>query len=51
MLIGRGADSYRLVQRDDRKVLVTLLEAADGGLVVVGEPGVLRLERAFLAAD
>lgn len=51
MLIGRGADGYRLVQRDDRKVLVTLLEAADGGVVVVGEPGVLRLERAFLAAD
>ena len=51
MLIGQGAEGYRLVQRDDRKVLVTLLEAADGGVVVVGEPGVLRLERAFLAAD
>lgn len=51
MLVGREGGGYRLVQRDDRKVLVTLLEAGDGGLVVVGEPGVLRLDRSFLAAD
>jgi photosystem II stability/assembly factor-like uncharacterized protein len=50
VLVSREGDSFRLVQRGDRKVLVTLQQAGEGGVVIVGEPGVERVEFSELAA-
>lgn len=50
MLVSREGESFRLVQRPDRKVLMTLQPAGDG-IVLVGEPGVERLDRSALAAQ
>ena len=51
MLVSGEGESFRLVQRPDRKMLVTLQSAGDGGVVIVGEPGVARLEASELAAQ
>ncbi len=50
MLVSREGDSFRLVQRPDRKMLMTFQPTTDDGLVVVGEPGVERIELSELAA-
>jgi photosystem II stability/assembly factor-like uncharacterized protein len=50
MLLSREGDRFRLVQRPDRKALVTAIPAGDGSVIVVGEPGIERLEPAALAA-
>jgi len=50
VLVSREGDSFRLVQRPDRKVIVTVQPAGEDGIVVVGEPGVERIERSELAA-
>ena len=50
VLVSREGDSFRLVQRPDRKVIVTVQPAGDDGIVAVGEPGVERIERSELAA-
>ncbi|HUG99365.1 MAG TPA: YCF48-related protein [Gammaproteobacteria bacterium] len=51
MLISREGDRFRLVQRGDRKALVSAMLAGDGALIVIGEPGIERLEPGALAAD
>lgn len=50
ILVSREGQSFRMVQRPDRQVLMTLQPAGSDGLVLVGEPGVERLERSELAA-
>lgn len=50
ILVSQEGDSFRLVQRGDRKVLVTLQQAGEGGVVIVGEPGVERVEFSELAS-
>jgi photosystem II stability/assembly factor-like uncharacterized protein len=44
MLFSREGDSFRLYQRSDRKALMAALGLSDGALIVIGEPGVERLE-------
>lgn len=51
ILVSREGQSFRLVQRNDRKVLVTVLPADDGAFVMVGEPGAVRVEASALAAN
>lgn len=51
MLVSREADRFRLVQRPDRKALMSAMSTSDGGVIVIGEPGVKRLEQRALAAD
>jgi photosystem II stability/assembly factor-like uncharacterized protein len=51
MLISREGDRFRLVQRPDRKALVSAIATDDGAVLVIGEPGVERLERRVLAAE
>lgn len=51
MLISREGDRFRLVQRPDRKALVSAMQSGDGAMIVIGEPGVERLEPGALAAD
>jgi photosystem II stability/assembly factor-like uncharacterized protein len=49
MLISREGDRFRLVQRGDRQALVSAIATDDGALIVVGEPGVERVELETLA--
>jgi photosystem II stability/assembly factor-like uncharacterized protein len=51
MLVSREGDRFRLVQRPDRKVLMSAVPAGDGAVIVIGEPGIERLERRTLAAE
>ena len=51
MLVSNEGDRFRLVQREDRKALVSAMRTSDGGLIVIGEPGVERLEPGALAAE
>lgn len=51
MLMSREGDRFRLVQRADRKALMSAIPAGDGAVVVIGEPGVERLETGALAAE
>ena len=51
MLISREGDRFRLVQRADRKALLSAMSSGDGAVIVVGEPGVERLESRALAAE
>lgn len=45
LLLSRdGGRSFSLIQREDREGLSTILESGDGGLVLVGDKGVLRLD-------
>jgi photosystem II stability/assembly factor-like uncharacterized protein len=44
MLFSREGDSFRLAQRDDRKALMSAVALDDGALIVIGEPGVERIE-------
>jgi photosystem II stability/assembly factor-like uncharacterized protein len=44
MLFSREGDRFRLEQRDDRKALMSALALDDGALIVIGEPGVERIE-------
>lgn len=45
LLVSRdGGRSFSLIQREDREGVSTILEAGDGGLVLVGDSGVLRLD-------
>jgi photosystem II stability/assembly factor-like uncharacterized protein len=49
MLISREGDRFRLVQRADRKALMAAMSTSDGAVIVIGEPGVERLEPRALA--
>lgn len=51
MLISREGDRFRLIQREDRKALVSAMPSGDGALIVIGEPGIERLEPGELAAE
>jgi photosystem II stability/assembly factor-like uncharacterized protein len=51
MLVSREGDSFRLIQRPDRKALLAAVSAGDGAVIVVGEPGVERLESRALVAE
>jgi photosystem II stability/assembly factor-like uncharacterized protein len=51
MLVSREGERFRLVQRPDRKALMSAMSTTDGGVIVIGEPGVQRLERRALAAE
>lgn len=51
MLISREGERFRLVQRADRKALMAAMPTADGAVIVIGEPGVERLEAGALAAE
>lgn len=49
MLISREGDRFRLVQRGDRAALVSAIATDDAAVIVVGEPGVQRVELVPLA--
>lgn len=51
MLLSREGERFRLVQRADRKALVAAMPTSDGAIIVVGEPGVERLDAGALAAE
>lgn len=51
MLVSREGDRFRLVQRADRKALMAAMSTGDGAVIVIGEPGVERLEPRALAAE
>jgi photosystem II stability/assembly factor-like uncharacterized protein len=51
MLVSREGDRFRLVQRPDRKALVGAIATDDGAVLVIGEPGVERLEPQALAGN
>lgn len=51
MLISREGDRWRLEQRGDRQSLVAALGTDDGAVLVIGEPGVQRLERRALGLE
>jgi len=45
ILVSRdGGESFELVQRDDRKAMTTVLARQDGGLLLFGEGGIVRLD-------
>jgi hypothetical protein len=45
MLFSREGESFSLHQRDDRKALMSVIGLDDGSVIVIGEPGVERLDR------
>ncbi|MFU8895217.1 MAG: WD40/YVTN/BNR-like repeat-containing protein [Gammaproteobacteria bacterium] len=45
MLISREGDRFRLEQRPDRMALVGAVATTDGALIVIGEPGIERIEQ------
>jgi len=51
MLVSREGESFRLVQRPDRKALMSAMGTDDGAVIVIGEPGVERIERSTLLAE
>lgn len=51
MLVSKEGESFRLVQRPDRKALMSAMGTDDGALIVIGEPGVERIERGALLAE
>jgi photosystem II stability/assembly factor-like uncharacterized protein len=51
MLVSREGDRFRLVQRGDRKALMSAMPTGDGAVIVIGEPGVQRLDPRALAAE
>jgi photosystem II stability/assembly factor-like uncharacterized protein len=51
MLVSREGERFRLVQRADRKALVAAMATGDDAIIVIGEPGIERLERRVLAGD
>jgi photosystem II stability/assembly factor-like uncharacterized protein len=51
MLVSREGDRFRLVQRGDRKALMSAMPTSDGAVIVIGEPGVQRLDPRALAAE
>ena len=49
LLLSRdGGRSFELIERADREGLTSILQADDGGLILVGDGGVGRLERGAL---
>ncbi len=51
LLVSREGESFRLVQRPDRKALMSAMGTDDGAVIVIGEPGVERIERGTLLAE
>jgi len=51
MLFSREGDLFRLEQRGDRKALMSALALDDGALIVIGEPGVERIEAAAVGLE
>jgi photosystem II stability/assembly factor-like uncharacterized protein len=51
MLVSREGERFRLVQRPDRKALVAAMATTDDAVIVIGEPGIERLERRILAGE
>jgi len=51
MLVSREGESFRLVQRPDRKALMSAMGTDDEAVIVIGEPGVERIERSILLAE
>jgi len=51
MLFSREGESFRLEQRPDRKALMSAMPTGDGALLVIGEPGVERIESSAQAAE
>ncbi len=45
ILVSRdGGESFTVVQRDDRKAMITVVARQDGGLLLFGEGGIVRLD-------
>jgi photosystem II stability/assembly factor-like uncharacterized protein len=51
LLVSREGDRFRLVQRADRKALMSAMPTSDGALIVIGEPGVERVDRSVLGLE
>lgn len=51
MLLSNEGESYRLVQRPDRKALTSAMGTSDGAMIVIGEPGIERLAPGDLLAE
>lgn len=51
MLFSHEGERFRLEQRPDRKALMSAMPTGDGAVIVIGEPGVERLESRAPAAE
>jgi photosystem II stability/assembly factor-like uncharacterized protein len=51
LLVSREGERFRLVQRGDRKALMSAMPTSDGAVIVIGEPGVERLDPRVLGLE